>query len=98
MTANDDTPPSGENVSENRVESADGSDWEEAGRTLLRQRLQSVELRFHEALSEAAIKAKTGESLTVEDYRAVRTAIDDAEELAETIFEMTHQVEEEIDE
>ncbi|MFD1551175.1 hypothetical protein [Putridiphycobacter roseus] len=89
MVASTPSSSNEETVSEDRAESADGNDWEEVGRELLRNRLQDTELRLQEAISEISIKVKTGEDLSRLDFTDLHNARDDLDELLGILDELT---------
>jgi hypothetical protein len=86
MTASPSSSPSGENVSENRAESAD---WEKVGRDLLTEQAQSAELAVQEAISGIVTKAKTGEELQRNDYAELEIARHQLDDLLGHVDELT---------
>ena len=81
MTANDDTPRSGD--------SADGStDWEQLGRGLLRRDLERHADELREAFVEASTEAAAG-TIDAETAHSLRAVLMQAEYLVEDLEDAT---------
>jgi hypothetical protein len=80
MTANDDTPRKGENVSEGPI------DYQTVGKTLLRSELERIGERVREKFHRAAVKADR-DDLDRDDLAQLRGELDHAGQLVDVIEE-----------
>lgn len=79
MTANDDTPPSGENVSDESV------DYQSIGQTLLRGELERVGYAVRDEFQQLSMKVERGGDLDESDVSQLRAALDEAAQLVDLI-------------